>query len=135
MIETDFFMNKLILFSSIVMMFLATAFKPISGLDEVVNALRSGNAQELARYIDDNVEIALPSKSDNYSKAQAVMVLKDFFANNNVIGFDKQFTGENGGSQFCVGTLKTKSGNYRTTVFMKTKSGRQVVKEIRFQSN
>ena len=135
MIETDFFMNKLILFSSIVMMFLATAFKPISGLDEVVNALRSGNAQELARYIDDNVEIALPSKSDNYSKAQAVMVLKDFFTNNSVIGFDKQFTGENGGSQFCVGTLKTKSGNYRTTVFMKTKSGRQVVKEIRFQSN
>ena len=132
MIETDFFMNKLILFSSIVMMFLATAFKPISGLDEVVNALRSGNAQELVRYIDDNVEIALPSKSDNYSKAQAVMVLKDFFTNNSVIGFDKQFTGENGGSQFCVGTLKTKSGNYRT---MKTKSGRQVVKEIRFQSN
>lgn len=128
-------MNKLILFSSIALMLLTAAFKPISGLDDVVNALRSGNAQELAKYIDDNIEIALPNKSDSYSKSQAVMVLKDFFANNSVLGFEKQFTGENGGSQFCVGTLKTKSGNYRTTVFMKTKNGRQVVKEIRFQSN
>ena len=115
-------------------MFLASAFKPISGIDEVISALKSGNAQELAKYIDDNVEIALPNKSDNYSKAQAVMVLKDFFANNKVSGFEKQFAGENGGSKFCVGTLKTKSGNYRTTVFMKTKAGKQVVKEIRFQS-
>jgi hypothetical protein len=128
-------MNKLLLLFSIAIFTLASAFKPVSGLDDVIAALRAGNAQELAKYIDDNVEIALPNKSDRYSKAQAVMVLKDFFANNSVLGFDKEFTGENGGSQFCVGKLRTKSGNYRTTVFMKTKDDKQVVKEIRFQSN
>jgi hypothetical protein len=128
-------MNKLLLLFSIAFLTLASAFKPVSGLDDVIAALRAGNAQELSKYIDDNVEIALPNKSDRYSKAQAVMVLKDFFANNSVLGFDKEFTGENGGSQFCVGKLRTKSGNYRTTVFMKTKDDKQVVKEIRFQSN
>lgn len=115
-------------------MLFATAFKPISGLDDVIAALKSGNAQELSKYIDDNIEISLPDKSDNYSKAQAVMVLKDFFNNNGVTGFEVQFKGENGGSQFCVGKLTTKSGSYRTTVFMKTKNGKQLVKEIRFQS-
>lgn len=129
-----FFMQKFLLFSSVSLMFFISAFKPISGLDDVIGALKSGNAQELSKYIDDNIEISLPDKSDNYSKPQAVMVLKDFFNNNGVTGFEVQFKGENGGSQFCVGKLTTKSGSYRTTVFMKTKNGKQLVKEIRFQS-
>jgi hypothetical protein len=127
-------MKKFLLLSSITLLVAASAFKPISGLDDVINALRTGNAQELSKYVDDNIEISLPDKSDSYSRAQAVMVLKDFFANNNVTGFETQFKGENGGSQFCVGKLLTKSGSYRTTVFMKTKGGKQLVKEIRFQS-
>lgn len=132
--EQTQFMQKCLLFSSLFLMLFATAFRPVSGLDEVMGALKSGNAQELSKYIDDNIEISLPEKSDNYSKAQAVMVLKDFFNNNGVTGFEVQFRGENGGSQFCVGKLTTKSGSYRTTVFMKTKNGKQLVKEIRFQS-
>ncbi|MFL5810321.1 MAG: DUF4783 domain-containing protein [Flavisolibacter sp.] len=127
-------MQKIILFSSIALLFLTAAFKPIAGLDDVIGALRSGNAPELVRYVDDKVEISLPEKSDSYSKSQALMVLKDFFNNNGVTGFEVQFKGENGGSQFCVGKLQTKSGSYRTTVFMKTKDGKQLVKEIRFQS-
>ncbi|HEU4472761.1 MAG TPA: DUF4783 domain-containing protein [Flavisolibacter sp.] len=127
-------MRHILLLFSLVAVFSAKAFTPISGLDDVIGALRSGNAQELSKYVDDNIEISLPDKSDSYSRAQAVMVLKDFFANNGVKGFEVQFKGENGGNQFCVGKLQTKSGSYRTTVFMKTKDGRQLVKEIRFQS-
>lgn len=128
-------MQKFLLFCSAAFLFVGTAFKPVTGLDEVINALKAGNAQELSKYIDDNVEISLPGKADNYSKAQAVMVLKDFFGNNGVTGFEVQFRGENGGGQYCIGNLKTRSGDYRTTVFMKTKEGRQVVKEIRFKSS
>lgn len=128
-------MKKLLRLSSISVLVVLSAFKPVSsGLDDVINALRTGNAQELSRYVHDNIEISLPDKSDSYSRAQAVMVLKDFFANNVVTGFEMQFKGENGGSQFCVGKLQTRSGSYRTTVFMKTKDGKQLVKEIRFQS-
>jgi hypothetical protein len=128
-------MRKIIFLSTIVIAFLMTAFKPIAGLDEVISALKGGNATEIAKYIDDNVTISLPDKSDNYSKSQAVMVLKDFFTNNSVTGFEVQFKGENGGGQYCIGDLKTKSGIYRTTVFMKVKDGKQVIKEIRFKSS
>ena len=110
-----------------------SAFKPINGIDDVISALRAGNATEVGKYIDENVELSLPDKSDNYSKAQAIMILKDFFANNVVSGFETKHTGDNSGNQFCIGTLHTKSGDYRTTVFMKTKNGRQSVKEIKFQ--
>ncbi len=127
-------MKKFLLLSSIAAIVVLASFRPINGLDDVINSLRNGNAQELSRYVDDNIEISLPDKSDSYSRAQALMVLKDFFANNGVTGFEIQFKGENGGSQFCVGKLLTRSGSYRTTVFMKTKDGKQLVKEIRFQS-
>ena len=127
-------MKKFLLFSSVALMIVVSAFKPLGGLDEVIGALRSGNAQELSKYVDDKIEISLPDKSDSYSKSQAIMVLKDFFNNNGVTGFELQFKGENGESKFCIGKLQTKSGSYRTTVFMKTKEGRQLVKEIRFQS-
>ena len=110
-----------------------SAFKPINGIDEVISALRTGNATEVGKYIDENVELSLPDKSDDYSKAQAIMILKDFFASNVVSGFETKHTCDNSGNQFCIGTLHTKSGDYRTTVFMKTKNGRQSVKEMKFQ--
>lgn len=128
------YMRKIIFLSSLVIFFVASAFTAPPGLDDVVQALKTGNAQEIGKYIDDNIEISLPGKSDNYSRSQAVMVLKDFFNNSDVTGFEVLFKGENGGSQFCVGKLYTKSGNYRTTVLMKTKESKQLVKEIRFQS-
>ncbi len=116
------------------LLFGVTAFKSLSGLEDVISAMRKGNATELSKYVDDNIEISLPDKSDSYSKAQALMILQDFFANNGVKGFEVTHKGDNGGSQFCIGTLQTRSGSYRTTVFMKTKNAKQLVKEIRFQS-
>jgi len=105
-----------------------------SNLDEVIGALKDGKAAELGKYMDENVEVTLPDKSNSYSKAQAVLVLKDFFDNNEVKSFEVKHKGDQNGGQYCVGTLQTKSGNYRTTVFMKTKDGKDFIKAIRFQS-
>ncbi|HEV7621551.1 MAG TPA: DUF4783 domain-containing protein [Flavisolibacter sp.] len=127
-------MQKIYTFSLLSLLFLSLGFRSMSGLEDVINSLRTGNATELSKYVDDNIEISLPEKTDSYSRSQAVMVLQDFFKNSGVKGFELQFKGENGGNQYCVGKLITHSGNYRTTVFMKTKDGKQLVKEIRFQS-
>lgn len=127
-------MQKIFTLTCAALLFVLSSFKPAGGLDEVIGALRSGSATELSKYVDDNIEISLPDKSNTYSKAQAIMVLQDFFNNNGVKGFELKHKGDNGGSQFCIGTLQTRSGSYRTTVFMRTKNGKQLVKEIRFQS-
>ena len=105
-----------------------------SSIDEVISALRVGNSTELSRYFDENVELTLPDKADSYSKAQAQLIVKDFFGNNGVKGFDLKHKGDSPGGHYCVGTLQTNAGNFRTNVFMKTKNGKEVVKEIRFQS-
>lgn len=128
-------MQKILTFIGAALIVTLSAFGPLKGLDDVINALRTGNATEMAKYIDDNVEISLPDKTDSYSRAQSIVILQDFFNNNGVKGFEVKHKGDNGANQFVIGTLNTKAGSYRTTVFMKSKGDRQLVKEIRFQSN
>ena len=113
---------------------LLSSFKAQNGIDEVIGALRTGSSTGLSVYFDDNVELTLPDKSDSYSKAQAQLIIKDFFGNNGVKGFELKHKGDSPGGHFCIGTLQTNAGNFRTNVFMKVKNGKEVVKEIRFQS-
>ena len=103
-------------------------------IDGVISALKSGNAGEFAGYFDSNVQLNLPDKSDTYSKAQAQLIVKDFFSNNKVKGFEVKHKGEQNGGEYCIGTLTTSQGSFRTTVFAKNKGGKQLVNEVRFQS-
>lgn len=126
-------MKKIITLLCISAFVLLTAFQSTSNVDDVISALRSGNASALAKHADENIEIALPSKSDTYSRSQAAVILQDFFQTKGVRGFDVKFKGENGDSQYCIGTLQTKGGSLRTTFFMANRNGKQFLKEIRFQ--
>lgn len=110
------------------------SFRPIYSIEEVVSALRTGNASLLSKYLDSRVDISLPNKSDNYSKSQAEMILKDFFARNEVRNFQVNHKGESNGSQFCLGILQTRNGNYRTKLYMKQKGDIQVLQDIGFQA-
>jgi hypothetical protein len=111
-----------------------SSFTIFSSIDEVITAMKTGNAADVARYFDNTVEINMPGKSNGYSKSQAELVLKDFFTSNGVKGFDVIHKGENSGSQFCIGTLSTKNGNYRTTIFMKQRGDKQVLQTITFEN-
>jgi uncharacterized protein DUF4783 len=111
------------------------SFSLMAGITDVIDAMKAGDAAKLTKYFDTSIEISMPGKSNSYSKSQAEMVLKDFFATNNVKGFDVIHQGENNGSQYCIGTLQTVNGSFRTTIFMKQKDGAQVLQEIRFENN
>ena len=113
---------------------LLSSFVIYAGIDEVIAAMKTGNASLVAKYFDNNVEISMPDKSNSYSKSQAELVLKDFFSSNPVKSFEIIHKGENAGSQYCIGTLQTKNGAYRTTIFMKQKGDGQVLQELRFET-
>lgn len=117
-----------------ILTFFFSSFKVKTGIDEVVAAMRSGNSTLIAKYFDDRVDISMPDKSNSYSKSQAELVLKDFFSNNPVKNFEIIHKGENAGSQFCIGTLNTKNGSFRTTIFMKQNGNGQLLQELRFEN-
>jgi hypothetical protein len=104
-------------------------------LDDITGAIRIGNAGELSRFLDSRVDISLPEKSDTYSKIQAEMIIRDFFSTNGVQNFlIKHRASNGGGSEFCVGVLQTRNGDFRTTLFVKQKGDRQLLQELRFQA-
>ena len=105
-----------------------------SEMEEIIAALRTGNATQLSKYFDSRVDLSLPGKTDNYSHAQAEMILRDFFSINPVRSFQVKHTGENkDGSRYCTGTLQTKNGNYRTILFIKQKGDKPLLLQLSFQ--
>ena len=112
---------------------LSSSFRDTVEMDHIVVALKAGNASTLSKYFDNRVDLSLPNKSDNYSRTQAEMIIKDFFSNNGVRNFELKHKGEKAGSNYCVGILQTRGGNYRTTLFMKLKGDKQYLQDISFQ--
>lgn len=105
----------------------------LPSFDDVVKAIKAGDASQVSKYFDNTVEITLPEKSNSYSKSQAELVLHDFFSSNSVRDFEVLHESDNSGSQYCIGNLKTLNGTFRTTIFMKQKGSAEVVQELRFE--
>jgi hypothetical protein len=123
-------MKKFLKYGLVLFLFFLSSFVSV---DEVVSAIKNGNASQLSKYFDNTVEITVTDKSNTYSKSQAELVLKDFFDNNIVKNFEIVHKGDNTGAQFIIGTLNTKNGEYRTTIYMKKNGDRQLLQELRFE--
>jgi antitoxin component YwqK of YwqJK toxin-antitoxin module len=130
MIQKKFIMKKILLYLALcvaVSSFISPSF------DEVIKAIKSGDATQVAEYFDNTVEITLPGKSNSYSKSQATLVLRSFFESNTVKDFEILHQSDNSGAQYCIGNLKTINGTYRTTIFMKQKGPKELLQELRFE--
>ena len=121
-------------FALLPLVLIFSSYSLMAGITDVIAAMKMGDAAKLANYFDNSVEISTPGRSNNYSKSQAQMVIKDFFTTNTVKGFDVIHQGENAGSEYCIGTLQTTGGDFRTTIFMKQKDGAEVIQELQFEN-
>ena len=119
-------------FTYFLLIFLLSSFS-LTSVNEVVNGLKTGNASQVSKYFDNTIDITFSDKSNSYSKSQGELVLKDFFNTNGVVTFEVLHTGDNAGSQYLIGNLKTKKGTYRTTIYLKQKADKQVLQELRFE--
>src|SRR3982750_3753575 len=131
--KSKFIMKAIVTSTLLFTLLVFSSFRQSNNIDGVIGALRSGDATELSKYFDENVELSMPVKADSYSKAQAQVIVKDFFSNNGVKGFELKHKGDSPGGHYCIGTLQTRSGNFRAHVFMKTKGDKELVKEFGFQ--
>jgi len=115
--------------------FIVTAFSSFTYISftEVISAIKSGNATEVAKYFDNTVELTLPEKSSSFSKRQAELVLRDFFNQNPVKNFQVIHQSEKAGSEYCIGNLTTANGAFRTTIYVKQVGTKQLIQELRFE--
>jgi antitoxin component YwqK of YwqJK toxin-antitoxin module len=117
---------------SLAILVIVSSFISLS-FDDVIKAIKAGDASQVSKYFDNTVEITIPGKSNSYSKSQAELVLHDFFASNTVKDFEILHKSDDSGSQYCIGNLKTVNGTFRTTIFMKQKGSLEVLQELRFE--
>lgn len=112
-------------------------FATITGdLDNIANAIKTGNSKSLAAYFDNTVEVKIANKEGAYSKSQAEAIVKDFFTKNAPVNFAFKHDGPSGGNNahYAIGSLKTDKGNFRTYVYMKKIGDKFLIQELSFEN-
>ncbi len=115
---------------------LLTVFIGLSSIlfaqNENINlALKTGNTTELLKNCSSNVELIFDNKEGVYSKSQASMILKDFFAKNKPSAFSITHEGGKEGAKYVIGQLVTSNGDYRVHYFIKKENSKSFVYQLR----
>jgi hypothetical protein len=96
-------------------------------------AFKAGNAAELSKYFNSNVELLLLDKEDFYKKNVAEAILKDFFAEYKTKDFVIRHQGGINDTQYAIGNLKTEKGNFRVHFLLKKVDQELLIHQIRIE--
>ncbi|MCB0478165.1 MAG: DUF4783 domain-containing protein [Crocinitomicaceae bacterium] len=126
-----------ILIYGIAFLFCFTAYSQDDVTDKVKGHLSTGNAAGLSSYFTGNVDLLVEDNEDVYSKTQAEMILKNFFAKNMPVSFSIIHKGSSTMNvAYRIGTLKTKNGKeFRVTFNMKDVGGRFLIHQMQIEEN
>lgn len=99
----------------------------------MVDALKSGNSVELSNFFNTSIELAIPGQTDIYSRQQAELIVKNFFAKHVPSNFVILHKGGKEGSQYAIGNLTTSTGNFRVTLLIKQRENKPYIHQLRFE--
>ena len=102
-------------------------------LGDISKAISNGDADALAKYFDNRVEISIMGDEDMYNKSQALQVVKTFFQNNKPKSYDQRHQGVSKGkdSHYAIGDLVTNKDSFRVYIYMKVENGKYIIQELR----
>jgi len=101
--------------------------------DEIAKHIRSGNARELAQHFNTTIQLTVPADDGRYSRAQAEMIIRDFFSKNPPRTFAINHQGSSSdGSQYFVGTYTSGKKSYHSYFLIKEVSGKMLIHQLRF---
>ncbi|MCX7863321.1 MAG: DUF4783 domain-containing protein [Bacteroidales bacterium] len=101
--------------------------------EPISNAIKNGNATELTKYFNTNIDLTILDKQDIYSKTQAESLLKEFFAKNVPSNFRVIHQGGKDDAQYYVGKLTTSTGIYRISILMKGQGKSSLIHQFRIE--
>jgi len=105
--------------------------------EEINSAMRAGNVDALANFMDDKVELAILDDEGMVSKAEAVKKLKAFFSSAKPSSYKPTHSGTSKGanSLYCINNMTFKGTDYRVYMYLDSKAGRSLIKEIRIDED
>jgi len=130
---------RIITFCLSVILFTSTTVvpnEPPGPVESITAAIKAGNSGELAKYFGTTLEIILPGSDGAFSKAQAEMIMKDFFAKSTPVSFVVNQKGNSaGGAQFIIGTYKNKSEKLNVYILLKPVSNQLMIQQMHFEAD
>jgi hypothetical protein len=101
--------------------------------DEVVTSFRTGNANTLSGYFNQNIEMVVLEHDNVYSKAQAQQIVSNFFSQNKVQEFSIIHQGGKEGARYAIGNLKTGNGTFRVYFLLKNEGSKAYIHQLRIE--
>ena len=96
-------------------------------------AVKAGDASELAKYMNTSIDLNLEGEVNTYSKAQAEFVLRDFFKKHTPNDFSIVHTGSSkGGLQFAIGKYQSGADNYNVLMRVREVGKAFLIHEMSF---
>lgn len=124
----------LILF--LAMSFALSAFSQSKLATDVGALLKSGNAKDLAAVFTGNITLSVNDNEDVYSRAQAELVVKEFFAKNKPSAFRIIHNGTSKtGMEYIIGNMDTATGQKRVSYYISVTADKALVKELRIEES
>ncbi len=101
--------------------------------DEIMDALKSGDASQVSQYFDNFIDITLPGKEEmtNMGKNQASIALKSYYSESGIKTFQFTSKREAGGIMYITGKLQGKSKNDNITIILKKSNSKYFITSIR----
>ena len=99
----------------------------------IVESFKKGNARDLARHFNNNIELVVLDNEDVYSKSQAELILRDFFSVNPPVKFDMLHQGGSKAARFGIGNLQTKNGDFRIHFLLRLKEDVYLIHLLRIE--
>ena len=118
--------------------FVAPLFAWMPPLDqsiaEISRAIRSGDAAALGTHFDQQVELATPSDEDVYDKAEAIRLVRQFFAKHPPANFTQVHRGTSKSNDFeyIIGNMTAGGKTFRVYFYMRKGQHKHVIQELRF---
>ncbi|HAX93545.1 MAG TPA: DUF4783 domain-containing protein [Bacteroidales bacterium] len=98
-------------------------------------SIKTGNAAELAKYMNSTVNLLLLEKEDFYKKVVAETILKDFFSQHPTKDFVIRHQGARNDAQYAIGNLVTEKGNFRVYFLLKKVGNDLLIHQIRIEAD
>jgi hypothetical protein len=94
-------------------------------------AFKAGNSAELARYLNQTVELLILEKEDFYKKNVAESILREFFIQYPAKDFTIRHQSTKNDAQYAIGSLKTEKASFRVYFLLKKTDQGLLIHQIR----
>ena len=103
--------------------------------EPVISAIRASNADKLSEFFDSNVDLKILEKENIFSKSQAGIIVKDFFATYKVTALMVNHEGGPENARFTICNIITNSGKFRVYFLYKTINTKIIIQKFRVEKD